>query len=127
MIALAPFGEAEIAALVAAGSERPPSPGALAAIARVGQGNAGVTAVLARQLIANLRGRGPEEIAADPGTELDELLARVFAGLGADAQALVVALALGDDGAELAELDEGRAAAARAAARSWRRGTMSPA
>jgi len=118
-LALPPLAETEIGALIAAGTERPPSADAVAAIARVGQGNAAVTALLARRLIANLRARGPEAIAADPGTELDALLARAFAALPADAQALVLALALSDgDAAAMAELPEERAAAARAAARS---------
>jgi hypothetical protein len=119
VIALPPLGEAEITALVAAGTDLPPAREAVAAIARVGQGNAAVTAVMARRLIANLRARRAEEVPTDLGAELDGWLGKTFAALPDDAQALVLACALVDRAApELADFDDARAASAQATARA---------
>ena len=118
-IALPPFGEVEVAELVAAGADVTPRASTIRAIATAAQGNAALVGVLARRLIASLRARRGDELSIEPGTDLDGLLGKGFLALPGDARALVLAAALVDSGAsDVAGLDEEAAARARAAARS---------
>ena len=74
--------------------------------------------MLARRLIANLRAGRGAGAPIEAGADLDGLLADGYRALPADAQALVLALALADEAggaSELGELGEGAAAASAAA------------
>ncbi|HXU05169.1 MAG TPA: sigma 54-interacting transcriptional regulator [Polyangia bacterium] len=105
----------DVEALIAAAGDVVVPAGAAAAIAAQSQGNAAIVGVLARRLIANLRAGRDAGVTADAGADLDGLLEHGYRALTADAQALVLALALADgagDPGALAELSDGAAAAA---------------
>jgi len=121
-IVIEPLTAADVEALIAGAGDVVVPAGAAAAIAARSQGNAAIVGVLARRLIANLRGGRAAEVTTDAGADLDGLLEEGYRALGADAQALVLALALADgagDPAAIAELRDGAAAAAAGRAAGW--------
>jgi transcriptional regulator with GAF, ATPase, and Fis domain len=96
-ISLAPLEGADVTALLAGAGDPAPPAEAGEAIARAAQGNAAMVGVLARRLVAELRAGRGGEISVSSGADLDGLLAAGFAALPPEAQAVVVALALGDE------------------------------
>ena len=127
VIALGPLAAADVEALIAGAGDGGVPEGERAALAvsivKVAQGNAAVVGVLARRLIANLRAGRGAGAPIEAGADLDGLLEDGYRALPADAQALVLALALADEAggaSELGELGEGAAAASAAArAAGW--------
>jgi len=126
-IALAPLTAADVEALIAGAGDVAVPEGERAALAvsivKVAQGNAAVVGVLARRLIANLRAGRGAGAPIEAGADLDGLLEDGYRALPPDAQALVLALALGDDAGGASELDElgegGAVASAAARAAGW--------
>jgi tetratricopeptide (TPR) repeat protein len=117
-IVLPPLDVGEIRELVGAGLDGPAPEAAVSVVAETSRGNAALAALLARQVIANVRAGLPEApIAA--GGDLATLLAESFAALAEGAQRFVLALALGvADPGEIAGLDAPAASRALAAARA---------
>ncbi len=116
-IALPPLGLPEIRQLVAAGLDVAPPEAAIAALAETSRGNAALAALLARQLISNLRAGEPGAPVAT-GADLAALLGASFAALPEGAQRLVLAVALGaPEPGDAAGLDAAGAAQALVAGR----------
>ncbi|HEY4392973.1 MAG TPA: sigma 54-interacting transcriptional regulator [Polyangia bacterium] len=117
-IALPPLDVGELRELVAAGLDGPPPEAALAVVADTSRGNAALAALLARQVIANVRAGTPEApIAA--GGDLATLLAASLAVAAEETRRFVLALALGAvDPGEVAGLDPPGASRALTAARA---------
>ncbi len=116
-IALPPLGLAEIRQLVAAGLDAPPPEAAVESVAETSRGNAALAALLARQLISNLRAGEPGAPVAT-GADLAALLGASFAALPEGTQRLVLAVALGAaEPGDAAGLDVADAAQALASGR----------
>jgi transcriptional regulator with GAF, ATPase, and Fis domain len=117
-IALDKLTAADIEALISGAGDIAVPAGAADAIATRSQGNAAIAGVLARRLIANVRAGRSADVATDAGADLDGLLESGYRALDDDAQALVLALALADDAADVAGLAGAEAARAAAGARA---------